>query len=496
VDAESQGRAVIDFLQHDLLAQASSAEQLKTWPQASPHPDLKVLTLLDRAADRIGSKFSCQPLVEATIHETIGSAYNELGRHAKAMHHLERALDLRKRLQGEAAPETLRPMTDLYFACFWWGDVRPALRLGEETLGLHRKILGEEHPETLRVMIYLGYLYSTIIRNKEAESLLTTGVALSRRRLGEEHPTTLFGMSILGDCYIAQGRLAEAEPLLRKSFDISPRVLGEERLETVFAMNRLGYLHLLRGKLAEAEPLITRSAEACRRVRGDEDAFTHTMTLALGDLYVAQGRYAPAESLLARGLEVCRRVRGDEDNSTQLFTLSLANLYSLQGRFSLATSLLERAVEDLRRVRGDDYGTTIVAMNNLAWFLASSPDSSKSQNAVRAVELARKVVTAAPQQGNFRNTLGAALYRAGAFREAIAVLEEAMELKGGGDCCDWFFLCMAHRGLGNLDQAREWFQKAVQFMEKNNLTDPELLRFRSEASALLGVKEPPRMAPK
>jgi tetratricopeptide (TPR) repeat protein len=82
-----------------------------------------------------------------------------------------------------------------------------------------------------------------------------------------------------------------------------------------------------------------------------------------------------------------------------------------------------------------------------------------------------------------------ALYRAGELREAITALEKAMELKDGGDSLDWFSLAMAQWRLGNRDQAREWFQKAVQGMEKDNLRDPELERFRSEASALLGIKE-------
>jgi hypothetical protein len=76
-------------------------------------------------------------------------------------------------------------------------------------------------------------------------------------------------------------------------------------------------------------------------------------------------------------------------------------------------------------------------------------------------------------------------------RDAVEALEKSTELKGQGDCSDWFFLAMAHWGLGNRDRAREWFQKAVQFMEKNNLSelsDPELQRFRSEASAVLGIE--------
>jgi len=58
-------QAVNDFLQNDLLAQASAATQ--SGPTAKPDPDLKVRTALDRAAVRITGKFDRQPEVEAAI---------------------------------------------------------------------------------------------------------------------------------------------------------------------------------------------------------------------------------------------------------------------------------------------------------------------------------------------------------------------------------------------------------------------------------------------
>ena len=45
---------------------------------------------------------------------------------------------------------------------------------------------------------------------------------------------------------------------------------------------------------------------------------------------------------------------------------------------------------------------------------------------------------------------------------------------------------MSHEHLGAKKQAREWYDKAVGWMEKNNARDEDLLRFRSEAAELLG----------
>ncbi len=47
------------------------------------------------------------------------------------------------------------------------------------------------------------------------------------------------------------------------------------------------------------------------------------------------------------------------------------------------------------------------------------------------------------------------------------------------------FIAMAHWRLGHHDEARKWFQQAVDWQEKKNVTDDELPRFRVEAEGPL-----------
>ena len=100
-------QAVNDFLQNDLLGQASTSNQSK------PDPNLKVRTALDRAAQRIEGKFTQQPGVEASIRNTIAEAYMDLGVYPEAQTQFERALDIDRRVLGEKDPKTLRTMSRL-----------------------------------------------------------------------------------------------------------------------------------------------------------------------------------------------------------------------------------------------------------------------------------------------------------------------------------------------------------------------------------------------
>ena len=85
-------------------------------------------------------------------------------------------------------------------------------------------------------------------------------------------------------------------------------------------------------------------------------------------------------------------------------------------------------------------------------------------------------------------TLGVAHFRLGDWKQAIANLEKAEELAPDRYLA-WnaFFLSMAHWQSGDKEQARKWYERAVQWMEKHQSSNEELHRFRTEAEELLGI---------
>jgi hypothetical protein len=59
-------------------------------------------------------------------------------------------------------------------------------------------------------------------------------------------------------------------------------------------------------------------------------------------------------------------------------------------------------------------------------------------------------------------TLGAALYRAGRFEEAIRRLNEGFQTRGSGSLPRGFaFLALAHHRLGHRDEAQRWLDKLI-----------------------------------
>jgi tetratricopeptide (TPR) repeat protein len=141
-------------------------------------------------------------------------------------------------------------------------------------------------------------------------------------------------------------------------------------------------------------------------------------------------------------------------------------------------------------------GVNSELLNNQAWLLATCPYTEVREPA-QAVELGTKALASVPGERNYWNTLGVAHYRAGHWSDALAALEKAVQL-GNGGAHDWFFLAMAHWQLGDKEQGRDWYDKAVAWMENNKraierdwVLNDELPRFRAEAAALLRTKEAP-----
>ena len=139
-DEAATAKAVNNFLQQDLLAQASAKKQ--AGPNSKPDPDLKVRTALERAAAGIEGKFDKRPLVEASIRQTIGMTYRDLGLYPEAQRQLEKALSLRRRLLGDDHPDTLASMGDL--AVLYRDQSKPAQAewLLTRVLNIQRRVLG------------------------------------------------------------------------------------------------------------------------------------------------------------------------------------------------------------------------------------------------------------------------------------------------------------------------------------------------------------------
>jgi tetratricopeptide (TPR) repeat protein len=278
----------------------------------SPDPDLKVRTALDRAALRIAGKFDRQPEVEASIRDTIGQTYLDLGLYPEARNQFERARDLHQRILGEEDPKTARSMSRVGRADMLQGRIPEAEKSLSRALEIERRVLASEHPDTLYSMTNLAVCYRKQGKNAQAEVLQSQALQIKRRVSGPEHPNTLYAMTNLADDYLAEGKFAQAETLHSQTLEGMRRVLGPEHLDSLLVMSNLATDYYAQGKFAPADALFTQTIgiesdaaqalESRRHALGSEHPETMQSAADLALAYVSQRKFAQSEPLSRENL--------------------------------------------------------------------------------------------------------------------------------------------------------------------------------------------------
>jgi serine/threonine protein kinase/Tfp pilus assembly protein PilF len=383
-------QAVNDFLQNDLLAQASADNQ--SGPSAKPDPDLKVRTALDRAALRIAGKFDREPEVDAAIRDTMGKTYGGLGVYPEARKQLEEALRLRRKVLGAENPQTLRTASDLAWLTLLQGKYPETESLANRTLESQRRVLGPEHPDTLFTMNTLAGTYKSQAKNAQAEALFKQILEIRRRVLGSEHPQTLATLNNLAGIYKEEHKYSEAETLFSQNLEVERRVLGPENPRTLTAMNNLAITYESQGKYPQAEALVSQALEVRRRVLGPEHPDTLRSTTDLGEISARQGKYAQAETFYSQTLEGDRQTLGPEHPTTVRCMANLGFVYLSEGKYAQAEPLLGKALEIHRRVSGPEHPDTIAPMDSLAQLYRSEGKYTQAETLYdQTLELERRV---------------------------------------------------------------------------------------------------------
>jgi serine/threonine protein kinase/tetratricopeptide (TPR) repeat protein len=490
-DAEAAAaQAVNDFLQNDLLAQASAANQ--AGPKAKPDPDLKVRTALDRAAGRMAGKFDRQPEVEAAIRDTIGQTYMDLGLFPDARAQLDRALDLHRRVLGSENPKTLKTMSRLGHTLYLQGAYGEAEALLGQTVRISRHVLGPEHSDTMLSMNDLASVYYLQGKSAQAEALYSETLEVRRRVLGPEHRDTLGSMNNLANAYYGQGKYAQAEALYGKCLEVRRRVLGEEHPDTLATMNNLAFLDFVQGKYAQAEALDSEALEVKRRVLGPEHPDTLTSMNNLVSIYTVQGKYTSAEALAIQTLEIAHRMLGPEHPRTVAAMTALAAVSLEQGRYVQATQLGSQAMGIGRRVLGPEHPDTLTPMHNLAKAYAAQGEYGQAEALFSQIaEISGRVFGSEhPDTLDALSSMAFMYQRQGKY--ALAETHAAQALAGrrhalGSEHPDTMSsaadLALAYASQGKFAQGEPRAREAVEFDRKTQPDDWQ--RFRAES--LLGV---------
>ena len=427
--AKPQHREMFMFLSRDLLGLTDAISQSKQG--LAPDPDLKVRTLLDRAAKKIEGRFNDQPRVEVALRQTIGSAYLGIDATEEAERHLNRALELKRCNSWEPTPILLE-LSELN-----WKRMRfeQAAELATEAYETSLEIYGEDHPQTIETMFRLSSICTAQKKYAEAEALLSCSIGILRSTRKEEDVDLMRHESVLAALYGQQGDHAKSARMLSDLVERQQRLLPEDHVYLQTNRMALGRAYMKLGQYADAEPLLRESLDVTRQAWGNRHSQTLSVSLLLSQLLTRQEKFEEAMELQRSLLDVCEEQFGRDDARTRPYRTALA-------------------------------GTIAMYAQKLAF----GPTDKASKYA--ALELAEQAIELAPPQhkGSFRSVHGMVHERCGHWEVAAEIFEEMSGDEPHRLGPYGFSAAVAYWQSGRHDKARKQYGVSLRALDEGHFS--------------------------
>jgi len=319
--------------------------------------------ILDKGARKIENELNDQPEVQATLMNTMGLVYQNLGLYEQANLLLEKALSIRRQIYGDEHPKVAESMGNLAGLMYDQNDYKAAEPLLRESLEMNRKLFGDEHIAVASCLNNLAFILSDRGEYAEAEDLLRESLAMYRKLLGNENQDVARSINDLGVLHKGRGNYSKAEVLYREALVIRQKIFGNEHPDVAESLYNLGVLNTYKGNYSKAEELYREALAIERKIYGDENRQVAQRIGYLADIQLAKKDYTSAEFLFLEAIEMERKALPITGVRMAIFKSGLGCCLIGLKRYEEAEMLLLENYSLLKAKRGMNYKYTINALN-------------------------------------------------------------------------------------------------------------------------------------
>lgn len=302
-------------------AQAMNEFMQEVLVEADPYEagaDKRVRDVLTEASALLETRFEGQPLLEASLRQSVGGVQLSLFELNAGEINLRRAMDL---LEANAPPDDetrLRTEANLAWLAHERENPEQAVALYEATIAR----LTEDHDPELRALIHndLGVVLSEWGRYAESIPHQERAMALS-----PDSPDRLATLVNLGYAHDGLGNLEEAK---RYYLEVIERLRAQGDRGVVadlgHALNNYGNVLSQEGRDEEALPYYLESLEVRYRVSGPDSDSVAAQHLNVGRLLLDMDRPGDARHHLDAAVRIFPRYRDADSIYTRVARMSLA----------------------------------------------------------------------------------------------------------------------------------------------------------------------------
>lgn len=176
-------------------------------------------------------------------------------------------------------------------------------------------------------------------------------------------------------------------------------------------------------------------------------------------------------TLLVYPFAMLTAATGDESHSLEArrrFDLEVTGLPEAYRRYSGSLLMIARPIGD-------------------PWFEFTASEAGRALILAQAVEVAQQGLRYDPEYAGLLWNLGLANYLRGDFDEALTAWAEHREVGADDDPRNWLATALACHANGDIDAAREWYARAIEWMAVHPTEDLEHIEwYRSQVADALG----------
>ncbi len=326
VQEESASRqAINDFLLYDLLVFAN--------PNIEPDPDIKLRTVIDRAANSVEERFADQPLVAAEIHLMLGRIYLRVSQPEKAKLQFESAFELRGEYLGLEHLDTIEAYSMMSMAYHSLGKLHKSLKMSDEVIAYLEEAKPFDPIQWMRARKVRCETLIALGRYQEAQEIVETYLDMAKNN---DELDLVDGQLSMAWLHFIQGRSELSKQFCQQALDQLDPHLFDEHGDIALGGNNVKYFHQLLnaqntlGTVAYADGDFTLAIDIHRGIHqismdllGPDHSETISQANNLAGALLADGQKEEAAQLLKDAVARSSETRG----TNNLKTLELKNTY-------------------------------------------------------------------------------------------------------------------------------------------------------------------------
>jgi serine/threonine protein kinase/tetratricopeptide (TPR) repeat protein len=471
----------------------------------------------------------------ALAYERVAEIYRLLGQDVEAKQHFRKAIAMLDQLGAESPLETNARLQRILFQIHYNWLLMSLRRSGEAEKGARRALelsqqLMADVRDAPRWVALHSYLNLALAvqetRADEAEKLIQQAIKFASCQ--QER----------ADCYRELARvLANARPLraqeaqkaCREALAILEKLAAEPGAPGEY-WDKIGHTFQTLAGVLDATGQMKKAAEAYSQATQSFEKVAATAPTApryrevaanayncLGRVLKTSGQTQEAEKAFRRAVELLAQLAIDFPKRPEYQgylldrRLELGQMLAAAGRtqdaqeeYGRATAFTKQLAGQTRQLAGQTsvlptYRQQLARSHfNLGVLFAYAGQRDKAraefmearehgrQDEARAVEAATKEIELEPDNIHKWHDLALAHHRAGNWTAALMVWPEQVS----GSSWQYFHIAMEHWEMGEKEQARAWYDLAVEWMDRYKPQEEALRGMRAEAAALMGVESP------